>query len=68
MSSPAKGVYNPKAVILHAALLGQACAHCRKSLAAAARRRGGRLSVPLWRAVLTDPRPIVALVGHHPTN
>src|SRR5437764_15461564 len=41
-SSPRKAVYNPKAVFLHAALLGQACAHCRKFLTAAPRRSLGR--------------------------
>ena len=67
-SSHPKAVYTPRGVVPHAALLGQACAHCRKSLAAATRRCGGRVSVPLWRAVLSDPRPIVALVSRHLTN
>ena len=68
MSSSRKAVYTPRGLVPHAALLGQACAHCRKSLAAATRRCGGRVSVPLWRAVLSDPRPIVALVRRHRTN
>ena len=67
-SSHRKGVYNPKAVILHAALLGQACAHCRKFLAAAPRRSLGRVSVPVCRVVLSDPEPITALVRHYHTN
>ena len=66
MSSPAKGVYNPKAVVLHAALLGQACAHCRRFLAAATRRCLGRVAVPVWLAVLTDQRPVTGMVGRYP--
>src|SRR5690349_24986044 len=68
MSSPGKGVYNPKAVILHAALLDRACAHCRKSLAAASRRSLGRVAVPVWLVVLTDQLPVSGLVGHYPAN
>jgi hypothetical protein len=68
MSSSAKAVYNPKAVILHAALLGQACAHCRKFLAAASRRSLGRVSVPVWLVVLTDQLPVKGLVRHYRTN
>jgi hypothetical protein len=49
-------------------LLRQACAHCGKLLAAASRRSGGRVSVPLWLAVLSDQLPITALVGRYPTN
>ena len=68
MSSPPKAVYNPKAVIPHAALLRQACAHCGKFLAAASRRSLGRVSVPVWLSVLTDQLPVTGLVGHYPTN
>src|ERR671939_910779 len=68
MSSPVKGVYNPKAVILHAALLGQGCPHCRKFLAAASRRSLGRVSVPVWLVVLTDQLPVSGLVGRYPAN
>ena len=68
MSSPTKGVYNPRAVILHAALLRQACAHCGKFLAAASRRSLGRVSVPVWLVVLSDQPPITVLVGHYPAN
>jgi hypothetical protein len=68
MSSPLKGVYNPKAVIHHAALLGQACAHCRKFLAAASRRSLGRVSVPVWLVILPDQLPVTGLVGHYPAN
>ena len=46
-SSPRKGIYNPKAFFPHAASLRQAFAHCAKFPAAASRRSGGRVSVPL---------------------
>jgi hypothetical protein len=49
-------------------LLRQACAHCGKFLAAASRRSRGRVSVPVWLAVLSDQLPITALVGRYPTN
>ena len=67
-SSLLKEVYNPKAFVTHAALLGQACAHCPKFLTAASRRSLGRVSVPVWLAVLSDQLRIVALVGRYPAN
>lgn len=67
-SSLAKGVYNPKAVIPHAASLHQACAHCAIFPTAASRRSLGRISVPVWPVTLSGRLPVVALVGHHPTN
>ena len=54
--------------ILHAALLRQAFAHCAIFLTAASRRSLGRISVPVWLIILSDQLPIVALVGHYPTN
>ncbi len=68
ISSPLTAVYNPKAFIPHAASLGQACAHCRRFSTAATRRCLGSVSVPVRRATLSRPLPIVALVGHYPTN
>ena len=68
VSSPLKAVYNPKAVILHAALLGQACAQCRIFLAAATRRCLGRVAVPVWLTILTDQLPVIDLVGLYPAN
>src|SRR5207245_1384282 len=68
LSSPRKAVYDPKAFFPHAASLRQACAHCENSLTAASRRSPGRVSVPVWLAVLSDQLRIVALVGHDPTN
>ena len=63
-----KEVYNPKAVIPHAASLRQACAHCGKFLTAASRRSLGRVSVPVWPFTLSGRLPVFALVGFYPTN
>ena len=63
-----KAVYNPKAFILHAALLDQACAHCPKFPTAASRRSLGRVSVPVWLIVLSDQLQIAGLVSLYPTN
>src|SRR3569833_2524486 len=67
-SSLLKEVYNPKAVIPHAASLHQACAHCAIFPTAASRRSLGRISVPVWPVTLSGRLPVVALVGHYPTN
>jgi hypothetical protein len=68
MSSPSKAVYDPKAFLPHAASLRQACAQCENSLTAASRRSPGRVSVPVWLAVLSDQLRIAALVGRYPAN
>ncbi len=65
-SSLKKGVYNPQAVFLHAALLRQAFAHCGKFLTAASRKSLGRVSVPVWLIILSDQLLIVALGGFYP--
>ena len=67
-SSLRKEVYNPKAVVPHAALLHQASAHCPIFLTAAPRRSRDRVSVPVWLIVLSDQLPITALVGRYPAN
>ena len=67
-SSHSFEVYIPKYFILHAALLGQACAHCPIFLTAAPRRSRDRVAVPVWLIVLSDQLPIVALVGRYPAN
>ena len=67
-SSELKEVYNPKAVIPHAASLRQAFAHCAIFPTAASRRSLGRVSVPVWPVALSGRLPVNALVGHHPTN
>ncbi len=68
ISSHLAELYDPKAFITHAALLRQAFAHCAKFLTAASRRSLDRVSVPVWLIILSDQLPIVALVGHYPTN
>ena len=61
-------LYNPKAFIAHAASLGQACAHCRRSSTAASRRSLASVSVPVARVVLSHPLDIFPLVGRYPAN
>ena len=63
-----KELYNPKAVITHAAWLDQACAHCPIFPTAASRRSLGRVSGPMWLIILSDQLPIVALVSRYLTN
>ena len=67
-SSLIKEVYNPKTFFLHAALLGQAFAHCPIFPTAASRRSLGRVSVPMWPINLSVRLPIVDLVGRYLTN
>ena len=67
-SSPRKDLYIPKDFVGHAASLRQAFAHCAKFLIAAPRRSLGRVSVPVRLTILSDQLPVVALVGHYPTN
>ena len=63
-----KGFYDPKAFITHAASLRQGFPHCARSLTAASRRSLGRVSVPVWGAILSDPLPVVGLVSRYLTN
>ena len=67
-SSLLKEVYNPKAFFLHAALLGQAFAHCPIFPTAASRRSLGRISVPMWPFNLSVRLLIAALVSRYLTN
>src|SRR6185437_8552783 len=67
-SSLLKAVYNPKAFIPHAASLRQGFPHCAIFPTAASRRSLGRVSVPVWPVALSGRLPVVALVGHYPTN
>ena len=64
--SRSKAVYNPKAVIPHAASLHQACAHCAIFPTAASRRSLGRISVPMWPVALSGRLPVEATVGRYP--
>ena len=61
-------VYNPKAFILHAALLRQAFAHCAKFPTAASRRSLARVSVPVWPITLSGRLPVRGLVSRYLTN
>ncbi len=67
-SSLLTGLYTPQSFIAHAALLGQACAHCPIFLTAASRRSLARVSVPVWLIILSDQLPIVVLVSRYLTN
>ena len=67
-SSHITELYNPKAFFTHAALLGQAFAHCPIFPTAASRRSLDRLSVPMWPITLSGRLPIVDLVGRYLTN
>ncbi|KAF4531137.1 hypothetical protein B566_EDAN019165 [Ephemera danica] len=49
------------AFFLHAAWLGQACAHCPIFPTAASRRSLARISVPVWGIILSDPLLIIVL-------
>ena len=51
-------VYDPKAFILHAALLRQGFPHCARFLTAASRRSLDRVSVPVWLIILSDQLPV----------
>ena len=61
-------VYDPKAFIPHAALLGQAFAHCPKFPTAASRRSLTRMSVSVWPTALSGRLQIIALVSRYLTN
>ena len=67
-SSPLTAVYTPKGFLPHAASLGQPFGHCPIFPTAASRRSLGRISVPMWRVVLSDPLRVVALVSRYLTN
>ena len=68
LSSPRKEVYDPQAFFPHAASLRQAFAHCARFPAAASRRSGGRVSVPLWPVVLSHRLPVNGLVSRYLAN
>ena len=67
-SSPLTVVYTPKGSLPHAASLRQPCGHCAIFPTAASRRSLGRISVPMWRVVLSDPLRVIALVSRYLTN
>ena len=57
-----------RAVFRHAAWLRQSFLHCARFLTAASRRSLGRVSVPVWGIILSDPLAIIALVSRYLTN
>ncbi len=67
-SFPSAVLYDPKAFITHAASLRQGCPHCAIFPTAASRRSLGRVSVPVWLAILSDQLTIFGLVSHYLTN
>ena len=67
-SSHRTEVYEPKPFFPHAALLGQAFAHCPIFPTAASRRSLGRISVPMWPFNLSVRLLIVDLVSRYLTN
>src|SRR3989338_3757776 len=67
-SSLVKAVYTPKGVILHAASLRHAFAHCGIFSTAASRRSLGSVSVPVRGIMLSHPLPVIALVSHYLAN
>ena len=68
LSSHIKGVYAPKSVILHAALLHQSFLHCAIFPTAASRRSLDRVSVPVWLIILSNQLSVIALVSRYLTN
>jgi hypothetical protein len=67
-SSRATAVYTPRGVLPHAASLRQPFGHCARFPTAASRRSLGRLSVPMWLAILSDQLPVAALVVRYTAN
>ncbi len=67
-SSHLTAVYTPKSVIPHAASLRQPFGHCARFPTAASRRSLGRISVPMWGAILSDPLRVIGLVSRYLTN
>jgi hypothetical protein len=61
-------VYTPRGLILHAASLHQTFVHCGRFVTAASRRSLGSVSVPMRRANLSVPVPVIALVSRYLTN
>jgi hypothetical protein len=68
VSFRATAVYTPKSFLPHAASLRQTFVHCARFPTAASRRSLGRLSVPMWLAILSDQLPVIALVSHYLAN
>jgi hypothetical protein len=67
-SSHKKAVYTPEGFFLHAASLHQPFGHCGIFSTAASRRSQDSVSVPMRRATLSRPLPVIALVSHYLAN
>jgi len=65
---PCKRALRPEGLHRPRGVAGSGFRPFPRFLAAASRRSRGRISVPVWLTVLSDQLPIVALVGHYPTN
>ncbi len=65
---PQKRGLQPEGLHPHAVSLAQTFVHWPRFPTAASRRSLGRISVPMWLAVLSDQLPIEALVGRYLTN
>ena len=68
VSLTSKEVYDPQALIPHAASRRQTFVHCAQFPVAATRRCVGRVSVPLGLAILSDQLHVEALVSRYLTN
>ena len=68
LSSLLTAVYTPKGFLPHAASLRQPFGHCARFPTAASRRSLGRISVPMWLAILSDQLPVIALVSRYLAN
>ena len=66
--SHTKDLYTPKGFFDHAASLRHGCPHCGRFSTAASRRSPGSISVPMVGAILSNPLPVIALVGFYPAN
>src|SRR5215510_2984402 len=65
---PLKVVYIPRDFLPHAALLGQACAHCPICVTAATRKCPDSFSVQMRRVMLSHPLPVAPLVSRYLAN
>ena len=66
-SSHRTGLYS-FAFITQVVSLDQTFVHCPRFLTAASIRSLGRVSVPVWRSILSDPLKIISLVSFYLTN
>ncbi len=65
---PKKRALRPEGLLHSCGIAASGLRPLRKIPQAASRRSLDRVSVPVWRIILSDPLTIVALVSHYPTN